>query len=65
MTLLTPGGMRTPFFDGRDPKYQPSAEAALADPDDVAESVMWVLSRPEGIEVKELAVMAPAEGSWP
>jgi NAD(P)-dependent dehydrogenase (short-subunit alcohol dehydrogenase family) len=65
VTLLTPGGMRTPFFDGRDPKYQPPADAALADPDDVAESVMWVLSRPEGIEVKELAVMAPAEGSWP
>jgi NAD(P)-dependent dehydrogenase (short-subunit alcohol dehydrogenase family) len=65
VTLLTPGGMRTPFFDGRDPKYQPPADAVLADPDDVAESVMWVLSRPEGIEVKELAVMAPAEGSWP
>ncbi|HEY8494945.1 MAG TPA: SDR family oxidoreductase, partial [Myxococcota bacterium] len=23
VTLLIPGGMRTPFFDGRDPRYQP------------------------------------------
>jgi NAD(P)-dependent dehydrogenase (short-subunit alcohol dehydrogenase family) len=65
VTLLTPGGMRTPFFDGRDPKYQPTADAALAEPDDIAESVIWTLSRPAGIEVKELVVMSPAEGSWP
>lgn len=65
VTLLTPGGMRTPFFDGREAQYQPGADASLADPADVAESVVWTLGRPEGFEVKELAVMSAAESSWP
>jgi NADP-dependent 3-hydroxy acid dehydrogenase YdfG len=65
VTLLTPGGMHTSFFDDRPDQYRPPADAALADPCDVAETVLWALSRPEGIEVKELAVMAPAEASWP
>jgi NAD(P)-dependent dehydrogenase (short-subunit alcohol dehydrogenase family) len=65
VTLLTPGGMQTNFFDGRDPQYRPSPDTALADPVEVAEAVVWTLSRPAGLEVKELAVMAPSEGSWP
>jgi NAD(P)-dependent dehydrogenase (short-subunit alcohol dehydrogenase family) len=65
VTLLTPGGMHTPFFDGRDEQYQPPADAVLADPSAVAESIVWALGRPDGIEVKELCIMAPAEGSWP
>lgn len=65
VTLLTPGGMDTPFFDGRDEQYRPPPDANLADPSDIAAAVMWVLARPAGVEVKELAIMAPAEGSWP
>lgn len=65
VTLLTPGGMHTAFFDERDEKYRPPADASLADPVDVADTVVWALSRPDGVEVKELAVMSPAEGSWP
>lgn len=65
VTLLTPGGMRTAFFDGRDEQYRPPADAHLADPSEVAQAVVWALCRPEGLEVKELAVMAPDEGSWP
>ena len=65
VTLLTPGGMRTPFFDGRDECYRPGPDAALADPAEVAEAVVWSLARPAGIDVKELAVMATAESSWP
>lgn len=65
VTLLTPGGMRTPFFDGRDAKYQPPPDAALAEPEEVAEAVVWTLARPDGIEIKELVVTAPGEGSWP
>jgi NADP-dependent 3-hydroxy acid dehydrogenase YdfG len=65
VTMLTPGGMHTSFFDERDEQYKPPADAVLADPADVAETVVWVLSRPAGIEVRELAVMAPVEGSWP
>jgi NAD(P)-dependent dehydrogenase (short-subunit alcohol dehydrogenase family) len=65
VTLLTPGGMHTGFFDERPEAYKPPPGAALADPCDVAESVVWALGRPPGVEVKELAIMAPAEGSWP
>ena len=65
VTLLTPGGMRTSFFDDRDDKYKPPADAVLADPEEVAQTILWTLSRPAGLEVKELAVMAPNEGSWP
>jgi NAD(P)-dependent dehydrogenase (short-subunit alcohol dehydrogenase family) len=65
VTLLTPGGMHTAFFEDRDDRYKPPADARLADPAEVAQAVLWALGRPEGIEVKELAVMAPDEGSWP
>lgn len=65
VTLLTPGGMHTSFFDGRDEQYRPPDDARLADPAEVAQAVVWALGRPDGLEVKELAVMAPDEGSWP
>jgi NAD(P)-dependent dehydrogenase (short-subunit alcohol dehydrogenase family) len=65
VTLLTPGGMRTAFFDDRDEQYRPGPDAVLADPADVAATIAWCLSRPDGIEVRELAVMAPVEPSWP
>lgn len=65
VTMLTPGGMHTSFFDERDERYKPPPDAVLADPADVAETIVWVLGRPAGIEVRELAVMAPVEGSWP
>jgi NAD(P)-dependent dehydrogenase (short-subunit alcohol dehydrogenase family) len=65
VTMLTPGGMHTSFFDERDDQYKPPPDAILADPGDVADTLLWVLSRPAGIEVRELAVMAPVEGSWP
>lgn len=65
VTLLTPGGMHTSFFDDRPEAYRPPPDAALADPCDIAESVVWALGRPDGVEVKELTIMAPAEGSWP
>lgn len=65
VTLLTPGGMSTAFFEDRDDRYKPPADAVLADPDDIAQSVIWCLGRPQGVEVRELAVMASVEGSWP
>jgi 2-dehydro-3-deoxy-L-rhamnonate dehydrogenase (NAD+) len=65
VTLLTPGGMRTRFFDERDPKYQPPPDAPLCDPADVAAAIVFALSRPEGCEVKELVVAGPEESSWP
>jgi NADP-dependent 3-hydroxy acid dehydrogenase YdfG len=65
VTLLTPGGMHTAFFDGRTEQYRPGPDARLADPADIAAAVVWTLGRPAGVEVKELAIMAPGEASWP
>ncbi len=65
VTLLTPGGMSTSFFDDRDEQYRPGPDARLADPEQVAAAVVWCLGRPPGIEVRELVVMSPTESSWP
>jgi NAD(P)-dependent dehydrogenase (short-subunit alcohol dehydrogenase family) len=65
VTLLIPGGMRTGFFDGRDPRYQPGPDARLCDPEDVAAAVVFALNRPRGCEVRELVVCPSQETSWP
>lgn len=65
ITLLTPGGMATSFFDDRDDQYKPASDTPLCDPADVAETVVFALTRPPGCEVKELIVAGPAETSWP
>jgi NAD(P)-dependent dehydrogenase (short-subunit alcohol dehydrogenase family) len=65
VTLVTPGGMTTRFFDDRDERYRPPADARLANPAQVADAVLYALTRPAGIEVKELVITGPAEGTWP
>lgn len=65
VTLLTPGGMDTPFFDGRDEKYRPGPDARLCDPRDIADTIVFALTRPLECEVKELVVAGPTEDSWP
>jgi NAD(P)-dependent dehydrogenase (short-subunit alcohol dehydrogenase family) len=65
VTLLVPGGMRTPFFDGREERYKPPEDAELNDPHDVAATVAFVLSQPPGCEVRELVVTPSREPSWP
>ena len=65
VTLLTPGGMHTAFFDDRDERYKPPADAKLNRPEDVAASVLHVLTQPPGCEIKELVVASAWEGSWP
>ena len=65
ITLLTPGGMQTAFFDGRSEQYRPAPDARLADPAEVAAAIVWILGRPDGIEVKELVIAGPSEPSWP
>lgn len=65
VTLLTPGGMSTAFFDGRDDQYKPPPDARLADPADVAQTVVFVLTRPAGLEVRELVVAGAPEPTWP
>ncbi|HEU4702588.1 MAG TPA: SDR family oxidoreductase [Conexibacter sp.] len=65
VTTLVPGGMRTHFFDGRDPAYQPPVDAPLAPPEEVAAAVVFALERPRGIELRELVVCPSLETSWP
>lgn len=65
VTLLIPGGMDTSFFNGREDRYKPPADAKLSRPEDVAEAVLFALRQPPGCEIKELVVTAPEEGSWP
>ncbi|HVT69894.1 MAG TPA: SDR family oxidoreductase [Trebonia sp.] len=65
VTLLVPGGMDTAFFDGRDEQYKPPPDAKLADPADIARAVLFALTQPPGLELRELVVTASEEGSWP
>lgn len=65
VTLLVPGGMQTAFFDDRDEKYRPPADAKLNDPAHVAAAVLFALRQPAGCDVKELVVAAATEPSWP
>jgi NAD(P)-dependent dehydrogenase (short-subunit alcohol dehydrogenase family) len=65
VTTLIPGGMHTPFFDGRDEQYKPPPDAKLNKPEDVAEAVVFALSQPPGCEVREMVICASTESSWP
>ncbi len=65
VTLLVPGGMDTAFFDGRPDQYKPGPDAQLNDPAEVADAVLYALTRPEGSEVREMVVCASTEPSWP
>lgn len=64
-TALIPGGMATPFFDGRDPKYQPSPDAQLCPPADVARAVTMALRSPAGCELREIIIAPANEPGWP
>jgi NAD(P)-dependent dehydrogenase (short-subunit alcohol dehydrogenase family) len=65
VTCLIPGGMATPFFDGRPDQFRPPADAHLNDPMDVAQAVLFALDQPAGCEVRELIVCPTGEPSWP
>jgi NAD(P)-dependent dehydrogenase (short-subunit alcohol dehydrogenase family) len=65
VTLLVPGGMRTRFFDGRSDQYKPGPDAKLAPPEEVAAAVVFALSRPPDVELRELVVATSTEPSWP
>lgn len=65
VTCLIPGGMRTPFFDGRAEQYRPGPDADLNDPAATAAAVIAALTQPIGSEIREMLVMASGESSWP
>jgi NAD(P)-dependent dehydrogenase (short-subunit alcohol dehydrogenase family) len=65
VTLLVPGGMDTRFFDDRPDQYKPGPDARLNDPADVAETVVFALTRANGCELREMVVCQSTETSWP
>ena len=65
VTMLTPGGMQTAFFDEREERYKPPADLELCDPAHVADAVSFALTRPTGCEVRELVFTPSNESSWP
>jgi NAD(P)-dependent dehydrogenase (short-subunit alcohol dehydrogenase family) len=65
VTMMIPGGMQTPFFDGRDEQYKPPPDAKLNRPEDVAAAIMFALQQPSGCELRELVITPSVEGSWP
>lgn len=69
VTLVCPGGMNTGFFDGRDEQFKPAPDAfeknQLNDPRQVAEAVVFALTRPKGVEIREMIVTPSRETSWP
>jgi short-subunit dehydrogenase len=65
VTMLTPGGMATSFFDEREEQYKPAPDAKLADPASVAGAVLFALSTPPDVQLYELVVGPRTETSWP
>jgi NAD(P)-dependent dehydrogenase (short-subunit alcohol dehydrogenase family) len=65
VTLVIPGGMRTGFFDGREERYRPPDVEKLNPPAVVADSIVHVLTRPRGSEVREIVLCHEEEPSWP
>jgi NAD(P)-dependent dehydrogenase (short-subunit alcohol dehydrogenase family) len=65
VTLLLPGGMQTPFFDGRPEEFKPAPDQHLNRPEDVAQTVVFALRQPPGCELRELLVAPATEPSWP
>jgi NAD(P)-dependent dehydrogenase (short-subunit alcohol dehydrogenase family) len=55
----------TAYCDGRDEQYKPPPDANLAPPERVAETVIFALTRPAGVEMRELVVCPSTEPSWP
>lgn len=69
VTLVVPGGMNTHFFDGRDEQFKPAPDAyeknQLNAPSSVAEAILFALTRPRGVEIREMIVTPSRETSWP
>jgi NAD(P)-dependent dehydrogenase (short-subunit alcohol dehydrogenase family) len=62
VTAVVAGGMRTPFITERFPDVPLDT---LADPQDVADCVMFALARPDGVFMPTLTVMPLGDPSFP
>ncbi|WP_309105715.1 SDR family oxidoreductase [Arthrobacter sp.] len=65
VTTMIPGGMKTKFFDDRPEQYKPQDDSRLNDPANVAQAILFVLSQPQGCEIREMLICHEDEGSWP
>ena len=65
VTTMIPGGMKTRFFDDRAEQYKPQDDSRLNDPANVANAILFVLSQPQGCEIREMLICHEEEGSWP
>ncbi|GAA4505974.1 SDR family oxidoreductase [Brevibacterium yomogidense] len=65
VTNLIPGGMRTKFFDGRTEQYRPQDDSRLNEPARVAEAIVFALTQPQNVEVREMLIAHEEEDSWP
>lgn len=62
VTAVVSGGMRTPFLLDRFPDID---TATLQDPRNVAETILFVLTRPTETVIPEIMVLPMTETSWP
>lgn len=62
VTAVVAGGMRTPFILERFPDTPPDV---LQDPKNVAATIKFILSMPEGTVIPEVLVVPTKETSWP
>jgi NADP-dependent 3-hydroxy acid dehydrogenase YdfG len=62
VTAVVAGGMQTPFILERFPEVDPNV---LQDPRNVAETIKFVLSQPDGSVIPEVMVVPMNETSWP
>ncbi len=62
VTAVIAGGMRTPFLLERFPELDPDL---LQDPQNVAETIRFVLLQPEETVIPEITVIPMRETSWP
>lgn len=62
VTALIAGGMKTPFILERFPDVDPNV---LQDPENVADTVRYVLTQPAETVIPEVMVLPMRETSWP
>jgi NAD(P)-dependent dehydrogenase (short-subunit alcohol dehydrogenase family) len=62
VTAVVSGGMRTPFILERFPDVDPGV---LQDPQNVAETIRFMLTQPEETVIPEVMVLPMRETSWP
>jgi 3-oxoacyl-[acyl-carrier protein] reductase len=63
-TSVCPGGVATDFAMGRGRTPDMPALAGMMRPEDVAEAVLWVLTRPRTHRILEVAFRPVTEPSW-